>query len=175
MAEIKPKGRSLTTLISKLLSYPPTQIYGPTQNSSSIVLHTLGFCWTSPWGLVFHCGRFAFKVARNYSIKAHDNHHVARLCRSYNITHVYCLPYHPQSNGQTERIDDTPKKTLQNSSGEGTTEKISGASFQCIERHNIQRKTTIVLPKILWERKSRTIHNALLPKDSTFPGSSSCS
>ncbi|PIO69141.1 integrase core domain protein [Teladorsagia circumcincta] len=42
-----------------------------------------------------------------------------RFCTNHGIHHIFFPPYHPQSNGQTERFADTFKRALSKLKGEG--------------------------------------------------------
>jgi transposase InsO family protein len=41
------------------------------------------------------------------------------FCKSLGINHIFTAPYHPQSNGQSERFVDTFKRALKKMKGEG--------------------------------------------------------
>ncbi|KAM3182660.1 hypothetical protein ACTXT7_011861 [Hymenolepis weldensis] len=100
---------------------------------------------------------------RSHLLKVHHNHHVDRLAEVIISPHVYSLPYHSQSNGQTEQFVTSRNGHFRSHVGMGqqkTTPHPALNDRSPAETH--------------MGRKPRTIHNAFIPKDSTFHSSFSC-
>nr|VZI51040.1 unnamed protein product [Spirometra erinaceieuropaei] len=86
------------------------------------------------------------------------------FCRQHNIQHLRSPPYHPQSNGQTERFVDTFKRALLKARGEGTTDEIVQAFlFSYRTTPNPASPGGVSPAEALMGRKLRTTFHALVP------------
>ncbi|BHF63607.1 hypothetical protein SprV_0200660100 [Sparganum proliferum] len=88
------------------------------------------------------------------------------FCRQHNIQHLRLPPYHPQSNGQAERVVDTFKRALLKARKEGTTDEIVQAFlFSYRTTPNPASPGGISPAEALMGRKLRTMFHALVPTD----------
>nr|VZI37893.1 unnamed protein product [Spirometra erinaceieuropaei] len=85
------------------------------------------------------------------------------FCRQPNIQHLRSPPYHPQSNGQAERIVDKFKRALLKARGEGTTDEIVQAFLFSYRTTPNPASPGGVLPaETFMGRKLRTTFHALV-------------
>ncbi|VUZ49044.1 unnamed protein product [Hymenolepis diminuta] len=93
---------------------------------------------------------------------------------SHNITHLYNLSCHLQSNDQIERFIGALKEALHRSRWEGKAEGVLDVfllMYRTTRHPTLNNHSPTETPT---GQKSGTIHNALPPKNSTFSNSSSC-